>query len=126
MTIKRMMLVIVANVSFEGIQQGVGYVVKALPYSHPGDKIVFFDLDDALKYAFSQASLVKVCRKNSYQYFLNGRYYGCLQRLRDERTREFFWRLSFGHGSVRFPNSDLGEKKVIERISMTKPELVQL
>jgi len=126
MIIKRIMLVIVTNVNFEGIPQGIGYVVKAFPYSHPGDKVVFFDRDDALKYAFSQATVVKVCRQNSFQYFFDGRYYACLQRLKDERTKEFFWRLSFGHGSVRYPSSDLGEKKVIERIAATKPELVQL
>ena len=128
MTVKRMMLVIITNVSFEGKQQGLGYVVKAFPYSHPGDKIVFFDKDDALVYAFKQGHIVKVIGKGAYQFFLDGRHYAGINRMRDERTKEFFWRLKFGlQGcSFRYPNFDFAEKKLIEKIANVKPDLVVL
>lgn len=127
MMVKRMMLVIVTSVSFKNVQQGTGYVCKAYPYSHPNDKIVFFDRDDAMEYAFKQATIVKVCGESSFQYFVDGRYYASLQRFRDERTKEYFWKLRFGYGpSARYQSCDLGEKKIIERIAGIKPELVQL
>ncbi len=128
MTVKRMMLVIITKVSFSGIPQGTGYVVKAFPYNHPHDKVVFFDRDDAQVYAFDRAEIVKVCGSGSYQYFLDRRYYASVTRLRDERTKEFFWRLKLGQqgASFKYPNFDLAEKKLIEKIANFKPDLVVL
>ncbi len=128
MTVKRMMLVIITDISFSGIPQGTGYVVKVFPYSHPQEKIVFFDRDDALLYAFERALIVKVCGQDSFQYFVDQKYYASVNRIRDARTKEFFWNLKFvpKRLSFKYQHSDLAEKKLIEKIAYFKPELIEL
>jgi len=126
MMIKSMILVIATSVSLGRIRQSTGYVEKLNPYNHPNNIIVYFDKEDALNYAFSQASIVKVRGEGSFQYFLDGRFYAGLQKVRDERTKEYFWKLKFKQSkSFRYPSSDLGEEKMIEKISESKPEFVE-
>lgn len=126
MTVKRMMLIIITDVSVGRYPQGTGYLVKSYPYNHPHDKVIFFDKDDALAFAFDRAEIIKLWGHESYQYFLDRRYYATVKRERDERSKEFFWRLRFGHqgSSFKYPTFDLAEKKLFEKIANYKPDLI--